>query len=185
MTTAKQGLLTAEDLLRLYSKGVKGELIRGRLHERMPSSIEHADIAGALIAEVRTFVRPRRLGRTGGTDAGVLLERNPDTVREPDVYYISAEKMPLDARAIGYCEVVPDMVAEVFSPSDTLTEFNGKIQMWLDFGVRLVLAVFPETQTIAAHQPGLPAVTLTYDDTLDGGDVLPGFLCPLRNIFDL
>ena len=117
--TTKQGLLTADDLLRLYSEGVKGELIRGVLHETVTAGGEHGDIAVALGAEVRSFVRPRRLGRVGGTDSGILLERDPDTVREPDVYYISAEKLPLGCSgSSGYYEVVPDMVAEVRSPSD-------------------------------------------------------------------
>ena len=183
--TTRQGLLTADDLLRLYSKGVKGELIRGVLHETVAAGGEHGDIAGALISEVRTYVRPLRLGRVGGTDSGILLELNPDTVREPDVYYISAEKLPLEVRVAGYYEVVPDMVAEVYSPSDRVAEFNEKIQMWLDFGVRLVLAVYPQTRTIAAHQPGRSTVNLAYDDTLDGGEALPGFTCPLKDIFDL
>ena len=183
--TTKQGLLTADDLLRLYSEGVKGELIRGVLHETVTAGGEHGDIAVALGAEVRSFVRPRRLGRVGGTDSGIMLEREPDTVREPDVYYISAEKLPLNLRVSGYYEVVPDMVAEIRSPSDRRGEFDEKIQMWLDFGVRLVLAVYPQSRTIEAHQPGLPPATLAYDDTLDGGDVIPGFTCPLKDIFDL
>ena len=185
MTTAKQGLLTADDLLRLYSQGVKGELIRGVLHETMPAGGRHGDFAGALLSEVRVYARPRRLGRVGGTDTGIMLERNPDTVREPDVYYISAEKLPLDVEVAGYYEVVPDMVAEVHSPSDTMAEFNEKIQMWLNFGVYMVLAVYPETLTIGIHRPNRPVVTLTYNDTLDGGDVIPGFSCPVRDIFDL
>ena len=183
MTTAKQGLLTAEDLLRLYSEGVKGELIRGALHETVAAGGEHGDIAGALIAEVRGYARPRRLGRVGGS--GIMLERDPDTVREPDVYYISAEKLPLDVEVAGYYEVVPDMVAEIISPSDRRGEFYEKVQMWLDFGVRLVPAVYPQTRTIAAHRPGHQPITLAYDDTLEGGDVIPGFRCPVRDIFDL
>ena len=183
--TTKPGLLTADDLLRLYGEGVKGELIRGALHETVAAGGEHGDIAGALVGEVRAYVRPRRMGRVGGTDSGILLEHDPDTVREPDVYYISAEKLPLDVRVAGYYEVVPDMVAEIRSPSDRRAEFDEKIQMWLDFGARLVLAVYPTTRTIAAHQPGLPTVTLAYDDTLDGGDVIPGFACPLKDVFDL
>ena len=185
MTTAKTGLLTADDLLRLYSQGVKGELIRGVLHETVSTGGEHGDIAVALGAEVRSFVRPRRLGRVGGSDTGIRLERDPDTVREPDVYYISADKLPLNVRIAGYYEVVPDMVAEVLSPNDSRAEFDAKIRMWLDFGVRLALAVYPASRTIAVHQIGGPAVTLGYDDTLDGGDVIPGFSCPVRDIFDL
>ena len=41
------------------------------------------------------FVRPARLGRVVGSDAGIWLERDPDTVREPDIAYISAERLPL------------------------------------------------------------------------------------------
>ena len=185
MTTIKQGLLTADDLLALYGQGVKGELIKGVLHEKVSSGGKHGDIAFALGAEIRAYARPRRLGRVGGTDTGVLLERNPDTVREPDVYYISAEKLPLDVSVSGYYEVMPDVVAEVLSPSDTRQEFDAKIQMWLDFGVRLVLAIYPETRHITTHQPGRPPATLGYGDTLDGGEIIPGFQCPVREIFDL
>ena len=185
MTTAKSGLLTADDLLRLDSQGIKGELICGVLHERMPSGGRHGDIAGLLITHFNVFVRPRRLGRVGGTDAGVLLERDPDTVRDPDVYFISAEKLPLDVEVSGYFEVVPDLVVEIRSPSDTLTEFNEKIAMWLQEGARMVLAVFPDTKTARVHRPDGSTTDLAYGDTLDGGDVLPGFACPLRDIFDL
>ncbi len=185
MTTAKQGLLTAEDLLRLDSQGVKGELIRGVLHERMPSGGRHGEIAMALGFEIRGFVRPRRLGRVGGTDTGVLLERNPDTVREPDVYFISAERMPLDVSVAGYYEVVPDLVAEIRSPSDSLTEFNEKIAMWLGEGARMVLAIFPDTSTATVHRADGSTLDLAYDDAFDGEDVLPGFSCRLSDIFDL
>ena len=185
MTTAKQGLLTAEDLLKLDSKGVKGELIKGVLYERMPSGVRHAEIAMALGSEIRVFVKPRRLGRVGGTDAGVLLERDPDTVREPDVFFVSAERLPLDVEVPGYCEIVPDFVAEIRSPSDSLTEFNEKISMWLGEGARLVLAIFPATRTARVHRPDGSTLDLAQDDAFDGEDVLPGFTCQLREIFDL
>lgn len=185
MTTAKQSLLTAEDLLRLDSQGVKGELIKGVLYERMPSGGRHGEIAGALITEIRTFVRPRRLGRVGGSDTGVLLERDPDTVREPDVYFISAERLPLDVSVSGYYEVVPDLVVEIRSPSDSLTEFNAKIAMWLGEGARLVLAIFPATNTARVHRLDGSTLDLAQDDAFDGEDVLPGFTCQLRDIFDL
>ena len=185
MTTAKHGLLTAEDLLRLDSQGVKGELIKGVLYERMPSGVRHGEIAMALGSEIRVFVRPRRLGRVGGTDSGVLLERDPDTVREPDVFFVSAERLPLNVEVSGYCEVVPDFVAEIRSPSDSLAEFNAKIAMWLGEGARLVLAIFPATRTARVHRPDGSTLDLAQDDAFDGEDVLPGFTCQLRDIFDL
>ena len=94
MASAITKLLTAEDLLRLNSQGVKGELIRGVLCETVSVGEEHGHIAGIFITYLNIHIRPRRLGRAGGTDVGVMVQRDPDTVREPDVYYISAENCP-------------------------------------------------------------------------------------------
>lgn len=184
MTTAKNKLLTAEDLLRLHSQGVKGELIEGVLHETVSVGEEHGHIAGIFITFLNIHIRPKRLGRTGGTDVGVKIQRDPDTVREPDVYYVSAERLPLDVRVQGYLEVVPELVVEIVSPSDSDADVREKIAMWLELGVSMALEVRPASQTITVHRPGVPALTLTGDDVLDGGDVLPGFSLPLSEIFD-
>ena len=184
MTTAKQKLLTADDLLRLDSQGVKGELIRGVLYEKVSSNIDHGKIVINVGSELKGFVKPRRLGIVFGSDAGVLLERDPDTVREPDVGFISAERRPLDLRFQGYSEVAPDLVLEIASPSDSRRAVAEKVQMWLDFGVRLVWVAWPDSRTIDVHPAGGPVTTLAESDTLDGGAVLPGFTMPVREVFE-
>ena len=184
-TATKTKLLTADDLLRLYSKGVRGELIRGVLCETMAVGGEHGEIVINLGIVVGNFVKPRRLGRLAGSDAGVHLERDPDTVREPDLAFISSQKLPLNVRNPGYYEVVPDLVVEVVSPSDTRAEVNDKARMWHSHGVRLVWVVYPDTRGVDVHGEDGSVVTLSENDTLDGGDVLPGFTCPVSEIFDL
>ena len=67
-------------------------------------------------AKFVNHVIPRRLGTVGGTDGGVLIERNPDTVREPDVYFVSAHRLPLDDDSDGYLEVMPELVVEIVCP---------------------------------------------------------------------
>ncbi len=185
MATTKAKLMTAEDLLRLDSQGVKGELIRGVLCETMASGIEHGEVAIALGMALRQFVRPGRMGRVVGSDSGVLVQRNPDTVREPDIAYISAAKLPLDVRVPGYLEVIPDLAAEIISPNDTQREVNDKTQMWLSYGVSIVWEFYPDERAIVVARSEGPPVVLNEDDTLDGGDVLPGFTIPVREIFDL
>ena len=184
MATAKNKLLTAEDLLRLHGQGVKGELINGVLKEKVSAGAEHSFIAGNILAAIHGHVRRDRSGRVGGTDGGVLIRRNPDNVREPDVFFVSAERLPLDVRVQGYLEVVPELVVEIVSPSDSETDLREKIAMWLDFGVSMALEVRPADRAIAVHRPGVPSETLTGDDVLDIGDVLPGFSLPLSEIFD-
>ncbi len=185
MATTKPQLLTADDLLRLYSEGVRGELILGVLCKTVPAGGRHGEVALILGAEIMSFVRPRRLGRVAGTDSGVRLSRNPDTVREPDVAYFSAQTLPLDAMPLGYYEVIPDLVAEVASPNDRPQEVHDKCHMWINAGVPMVLELQPESRSIRVHRRGQPIVTLTEEDVLDGGDVLPGFSCPVGELFEI
>ena len=177
-------LLTAEDLLRLDGKGVKGELIRGVLCETMSVGGEHGEIVVNLVTELRNFVKPRRLGRLAASDAGVLLERRPDTVREPDIVFYSAEKIPAGERVTGYYEEVPDLVVEVVSPSNSLREVNDKARMWLSYGTRLVWVLHPNTRSVDVHPLGGEVATVIGNDALSGGEVLPDFECSLSDIFD-
>ena len=187
MTTAQKTtpkLVTADELLEMDSRDIKGELIRGVFCEKMSAKVKHGQVAISLGSFLFTHVRPRRLGRVIGTDAGVLLERNPDTVREPDIGFISAERLPLEADIPGYLEVIPDLVTEIISPSDRPTQIHDKTRMWLSYGVRIVWEVYPERREVRVHRLGQPYTVLGEDDTLDGGDVLPGFSIPVRDIFD-
>ena len=185
MTMTKTRLLTAADLLRLYSEGVRGELIRGELYETMPSGQEHGEIAAHLCYLLIRFVKPRRLGRVMGSDAGVWLERDPDTVREPDVAFFAAGKMPPGERVSGYAEAVPNLVVEIASPRDSAREVRDKARMWLSFGVRIVWVVYPAARAVELHTADGGRRILTESDTLDGGDVLPGFSCRVGDIFDV
>ena len=181
-TTTIPKLLTADDLLRLHSQGVKGELIRGVLHKTMPAGLKHGEIVMLLGARFVAHVVPAGLGRVFGSDTGVQLEWDLDTVREPDIAFVSATRLPLDAEIAGYCPVVPDLVVEVASPSDTRPAVDAKATMWLDYGARMVIVIHPQTRRIQIRQPNQPTQLLTDGDTLDGGAVLPGFQCPVTDI---
>ena len=185
MTTTKEKLLTADDLLELHSKGVKGELIRGVLYETMSVGVDHAKTVVNLTILLGIFVKSSRLGSVMASDMGVWLERSPDTVREPDIAYISAEKMPLGVSVPGYAEVVPDIVVEIASPNDSLQSLKEKARMWLDFGVPLVWVGYPSRREVEVYTVDNSIITLTESDLLDGGDVLPGFSCRVSEIFDI
>ena len=74
-------------------------------------------------------------------------------------------------------------MVEVGSPGNSRRELNDKALMWLSFGVRLVWVVHPDTRTVDAHRPNRPVATLSGNQALEGLDVLPGFTCPLRDVF--
>lgn len=183
--TPKTGanLLTADDLLRLYGEGVRGELIRGVLHETMAAGVRHGKIVVNLASALHNFVTPRALGTLVASDSGVWLERNPDTVREPDIAYFSAAKMPLDTDIDGYAEVAPDLVVEIRSPSDSRRDVHDKARMWISHDVSLVWVIHPDARTVDVHRPNRAVTTLAADDILDGVDVLAGFTHPLAEVF--
>ena len=184
MTTTKEKLLTADDLLKLHSKEVRGELIRGVLCQTMSTGTKHGKIVMKLGFLLGSVVIPHRLGTLVGSDSGILLERDPDTVREPDIAYFSAEKMPLGEDLPGYTEIIPDIVVEIVSPSDSWQSVHDKASMWLRFGVPLVWVAHPDWREVEVHSLGGAAFTLTDTDTLNGGDVLPSFTCKVSDIFD-
>ena len=184
MTAAETttGLMTADELFRL-GDDVRGELIKGVFCVMSPTGFDHNEIAANLTIELGVFIKPRRLGRLGTGDTGIWLERDPDTVRAPDVIFFSAERLPLGARVTSYSEVVPDLVAEVRSPNDSRPQVRAKAQMWLSHGVCLCWVAHPDTRTIDVYRADSPVVTLGEGDTLDGGDVLPGFTCAVSAVF--
>lgn len=180
---ASTRLLTAADLLRLCDEGVRGELVRGVLHETMPTGHRHGKIVANLTFGLCRFVKPRGLGTVVASDAGFWLERGPDTVREPDVAFTSVQKIPLDAEIDGYAEAVPDLVAEVVSPSQSRAWARDRAAMWLRHGARLVWVVHPGTATVDVCRRGAPSSTLREGDRLDGLDVVPGFVCAVSDVF--
>jgi Uma2 family endonuclease len=173
-------LLTAEDLLAL-PESEQGELIRGALQPMSPTGLDHFLLTGRLIGELHRWAAPRRAGPVGG-ELGFIVGRNPDTVLAPDVAFIAADRVP-PRGAPGFLPIAPDLAVEVLSPSNSASDILDKVRMYLDFGVRLVWIVDPATSTLTEYAPDGAARWLTAADTLDGGDVLPGFSLDLGALF--
>ena len=183
MTPSKPELLTAEDLLRLHSQGVGGELIRGVLGGTVSTGQGHGKIAARLVAALVNFVDEARLGTVVTSQTGVVVDGRRDMVREPDIAFTTADRIRSDSEGEGYTEVVPDLVVEIAARGDTIAAVNDRSLMWLSHGARLVWAVHPDTRTVDVHRPDARVTVLGEEDALDGMDVLPGFSCPLSPVF--
>ena len=183
VTQTAARLVTAEELLRLDAEGFYGELIRGILCEMAPPGNEHGRICLRLGSQILQFVEEHDLGSATSNDSGVLLERNPDTVRAPDLSFHSSERLAPEIRIPGYPDVVPDLAVEVKSPSDPLDKAHDKALMWLSYGVRLVWVVLPDTRTVNVYRSTSDFSAVSGDVELSGEDVLPGFRCSINSIF--
>lgn len=117
-------------------------------------------------------------------ETGFLLETNPDTVRSPDVSFLSRERPEAATRIRGFIPGAPELAVEVISPNDLYTEVAEKVAEYLEHGTRMVIVVNPRRPNVAVHRPGRPVRILAIDDTIDGEDVMPGWSLPVRDLFD-
>ena len=183
-TTAIPQTLTAADLLALPDDGQRYELIRGELIAMPSPGIMHGIITDRISGLLRDFVRRHRLGFLCVAEAGIYIEQAPDTVRAADFSLIAYDRIagPLPER--GYAPgLIPDLVVAVVSPDYPRERVDAKIQMWLDAGVRLVLAAHIARRELVVHHADGVVRRFGINDTLTGEPVLPGFACPVADIF--
>ena len=175
-------LYTADDLLTM-DPDAPYELIGGELHEVPPSDGYSSAIAVNVAAELLVFVKRTKLGRVTGEGGGYVLSRNPDTVVAPDIGFISEKSLPGGPTRQGFVPIPPDLAVEIMSSTDRFPELRRKAHRYLEAGTRLVWVLRPDDRTAVVFAANQPTLELSIGDELDGGDVLPGFRLPLRDVF--
>ena len=177
--------ITADEFMALPLELKSYELVRGRLVEVPMTNYEHGEIEDNIMWLLNQYVRPRRLGRVTPGDAKFRLARDPDTLRMPDVAFVRADRLPPREQRRSYSPVVPDLAVEILSPSNRSRDIADKVAEYLRAGVRLVWVVDPVTETVTIHTSSAEPVTLSANDEIAGGVVLPDFRCPVAAFFEL
>ena len=176
-------LMTADELMELPEDGHSYELSRGMLICMSPSSYLPGRVAGRVMVRLFAFVDQRGLGDVGSSDTGFRLAHDPDTVRAPDAWFVSAERVAGSETLEKFFDGPPDLAVEVLSPSDRFSDVMQKVRDYLEAGTPLTWVFDPRSRVTAIFRPGQPVRFLDEDDTLDGEDILPGFSLPLRDVF--
>ena len=182
MSTITQ-LLTADDLWRLPDDGMRHELVQGELRTMAPGGSEHGAINMDLGGPLWTFVRKHKLGRIFSADTGFVLTQNPDTVRAPDLAFVSAARIAAVGMPQKFWPGAPDLAVEIVSPSDTLQDVEEKVDEWLAAGTTLVWVINPRRKRVTVYRAPRSVTILEVDDELDGQDVVPGFKCRVADLF--
>jgi Uma2 family endonuclease len=160
------------------------ELVRGEVIELPPPQKRHGFVSSNLCRILGNHTFQRGKGYVTGNDSGVILERDPDTVRGPDVaFYEDAEHyQELHPK---YGEVPPRLAVEVLSPNDRADRVMRKVTDYLQHGVALVWVVDPEARTVTVYRPDNGPRFLEEGEALTGEDVLPEFRCRVADFFAL
>lgn len=181
MVTAQR--LTARDLEQMGSAGERLELIDGQLREKDGASQRHGEIEIRILLPVGRHVFERGLGEIYPSDTQFAIFRDPDVIVIPDVAFVRADRLPPEAERWHIAPFAPDLAVEVISPNDRYVEVMEKIARYQRAGVPVVWVVDPRRRAVEVRALGRPQVTLHEQETLDGGDVLPGFTLAVADIF--
>ncbi len=160
------------------------ELVEGVIYEMPPAGGEHGEIAANLLITIGSHIRQHELGHVTAAETGYILFTNDDgkdTVRAPDVGFISYERMP-DRLPPKYIPLPPDLAVEIVSPNDGAEEIERKINEYLRAGVRMIVFVYPATRSVNVYK-GSTIARLSGDEVIDFSEVLPGFSLHVSEIF--
>jgi len=175
--------VTADELLAMPDDGYRYELVTGELRKVSPTGDEHGDITMELAALLHRHVKEHRLGKIYAAETGFKLGSDPDTVRAPDIAFVTRDNFERTGRLTGFRSGAPDLAIEVLSPGDRVSRVEGKVSQWLGCGARMVWVVSPKLRTVTVYRSLTDIITLTVNDKLDGGDVVPGFQIEIAEIF--
>jgi Uma2 family endonuclease len=177
------GTATEDDLLRL-PRDVRRmcELVDGTLVMKAMGAPESV-IAIAFGSFIGPYLRTHRIAVALGPDGHTRYFGNQ--IRMPDVAVILRSRLPRGKFPKSpICPVPPDLAIEVLSPGNTRKEVARKLEVYFASGVRLVWVVDPRKRTVRVHTSPEKFTRLGEDDTLDGGEILPGFTVSIREWLD-
>ncbi|BBL76599.1 hypothetical protein MishRS11D_36970 [Methylomagnum ishizawai] len=183
MGAVAERLITADELWHMPDDGQRHELIKGEVTTMAPAGSEHGIVALRIGRLLGNFVEEQALGETFGAETGFKIGSNPDTVRAPDAAFVSRARFEAVGNTRKFWPGAPDLAVEVISPGDGYTEVQDKAFDWLAAGTRMVVVADPRKRRITVYRSLSDIRVLTDQDTLDGGDVVPGWSVPVASIF--
>jgi Uma2 family endonuclease len=183
MSTATERIEPISEEFVRSDKDYLYEIVDGQSLEK-PRMGAEADL---VIVELIAIIKGHAAGRLGRCFSGhcgyQIFADDPGRVRYPDVSFIRSGRLPGNKAPKGHVQVVPDLVVEVVSPNDKAENVDERLTDFLRAGVPLAWMIYPSSKQVYVFHQGPAALRLGLGDILDGEDVLPGFACPLNDLF--
>jgi Uma2 family endonuclease len=179
--------MTAEEFFRWISlpenRDHYVELERGEIIEMPPPGKYHGFVCGNVARVLGNYAAQCSRGYVCTNDAGLIVERDPDTVRGPDVTFYD-DSQTAENTDRQFAEQPPLLAVEVMSPSERLNRTVLRIAQMLNLGVQMVWVVDPEARDVSVHRPGRAPQLVQANEELTGEDCLAGFRCRVSDLFE-
>ena len=188
MTTVATKTITAEEFYefthRPENRDRVFELERGEIVEMSRPGKRHGLVCMNAGTALWAYAKLKKKGYVCSNDTGVIVERDPDTVRGPDIAFFEDAKTFEEVEE-KYGEQSPLVAVEVLSPNDSVAKVNRRIREQLNAGTKLLWLIDPEARNVTVYRPGKDYYILEEKDELSGDDVLPDFRCKVAEFFNL
>src|SRR5215210_1469462 len=175
--------VTADELLLMPDDGFRYELVKGELRRMNPAGNVRGRVTMNFAWRQAQYVDENQLGTVYAAETGFRLASDPDTVRAPDVAFVSRARVEMVGEVEGFWPEAPDLAVEVVSPGDSHTDVEEKVFGWLEAGAKMVVVINPRQRSATVYKSPSDISALAEADVLAGGDVLPGFELAVREIF--
>jgi len=184
-TATTTPLMSAEEFLRDYGDTDGVELVLGQLVRLPMPGGKHGRISGKAYGILYDYLKLQNLGRVATNDAFIRAHNDPVSYRGPDLLYVSHALLPADQEfPDGPFEFAPELVIEVRLPSDRLKKVIEKGQEYLDAGVKVVIIIDPDTESLGVFRAEELPMRYHNGDIVTLPDVLPGFSTPVKAFFE-
>lgn len=174
--------MTFEEAAKLDPDVHPGEIDGGVWVPMTRSTWRHGVILSNIVFLLKLHARANPGFSVSAADPGVMLSRDPDVLRGPDVAVVRNDRVPTGKGVAGWLDGAPDLAVEVVGDGQSVTGMLKKAAKYLSAGAQAVWVVDPDPRQVAvitAHG----VVVLEAGETLDGGEALPGFSCKVEELF--
>ncbi len=159
------------------------ELVRGELRMRTPQGAQHGATAARLTARLIEFVIPAKLGVVFAAGTGFRIASDPDSVVAPDIAFVPRAEIPPTGVPAQYWNGAPTLAVEVIDAGQSPVTLGQRVATWLEAGALVVWVVRPHERTVTVHRTNTAASVLDAQQDLTDDDLLPGFRCPVAELF--
>ena len=166
--------VTADELLYMPDDGFRYELVQGELRQMTPAGNVHGRVVMNFGISLGSYIKEHNIGVVYAAETGFKLATNPDTVRAPDVAFVSRARVEAVGEVEGFWHGAPDLAVEVISPSDGYADVEEKVFDWLDAGTKMIVVVNPPQRSGPRTSHNRHHRTHR-GNVLNGADVVPNF----------
>lgn len=176
---AAASLISVEEYLRNPAYR-RSEYVGGRIVQRAMGTKEHSSLQLRCGRKLDEYFDSKPGGYAFVELHCRFLVDGELRFRLPDVCAVMEREDDTDS---PYLERAPDLAVEVRSPEDKVSAILQKLDEYFAAGTRLAWVVLAEEQAVLVRTADGRIAVKAAGDTLDGGDVLPGFKLAVDELF--